>query len=65
MIPHETACLEWFQGGLEDDRIEKCATVGIHPSVLGVTSSVEVSEAVRIVTGKKPQLAAKLFCRDI
>lgn len=65
VIPHETACLECFQGGLEDDRIEKCATVGVHPSVLGIISSVEVSEAVRIVTGEKPQLASKIFCCDI
>ena len=40
-------------------------SASILPSVLGVISSVEVSEAVRIVTGEKPQLAAKLFCCDI
>jgi adenylyltransferase/sulfurtransferase len=65
VIPHETACLECFQGGLEDERIEKCAVVGVHPSVLGVIASVEVSEAIRIVLGERPQLADKLFCCDI
>jgi molybdopterin-synthase adenylyltransferase len=65
VIPHETACLECFQGGLEDERIEKCALVGVHPSVLGVIASVEVSEAIRIVLGERPQLADKLFCCDI
>ena len=65
VIPRKTACLECFQGGLDDERIEKCATVGVHPSVLGVVSSVEVSEAVRIVIGEKPQLAEKLFFCDI
>jgi len=65
VIPHKTACLECFQGGLEDERIEKCATVGVHPSVLGVVSSVEVSEAVRVVIGEKPRLADRLFFCDI
>lgn len=65
VIPYETACIECFQGGLEDESIEKCAVVGVHPSVLGVIASVEVSEAIRIVLGERPRLADKLFCCDI
>lgn len=65
ILPHQTACLECFEGGLEDDNIEKCAVVGVHPSVLGIVASVEVSEATRIVMGERPQIADKLFCCDI
>lgn len=65
IIPHESACLECFQGGIEEENVEKCAVVGVHPSVLGIIASVEVSEVVRIALGEKPQLADKLFCCDI
>jgi len=65
IIPHESACLECFQGGIEEANVERCAVVGVHPSVLGIIASVEVSEAVRIALGEKPQLAGKLLCCDI
>jgi adenylyltransferase/sulfurtransferase len=46
IIPNKTPCLECFQGNLEDDSMPTCAVVGVHPSVLSIIASVEVSEAV-------------------
>ena len=43
----------------------KCGTEGVHPSILSTISSVQVSEAVRIIIGKEPNLANKLFLADI
>ncbi|MEM2111612.1 MAG: HesA/MoeB/ThiF family protein [Candidatus Bathyarchaeia archaeon] len=65
IIPGETPCLECFQGNLDDALLPTCAVVGVHPSVLGIIASVEVSEAVRIVLGEKPHLAGKIFHCDV
>jgi molybdopterin/thiamine biosynthesis adenylyltransferase len=65
IIPGKTACLECFQGNLEDQLLQSCAVVGIQPQVPNVIASIEVSEAVRIVLGQTPNLANKLFYCDI
>ena len=65
IIPGETACLECFYGNLDDERLPTCGVVGVHPSLLAVIASIEVGEAVRILTGKQPRLANKLFHFDI
>jgi len=65
IIPGETPCLECFQGNLNDDMLPTCAVVGVHPSILNVIASVEVSEATRIILGEKPRLAGKMLHCDI
>ncbi|MBO3754722.1 MAG: HesA/MoeB/ThiF family protein [Candidatus Brockarchaeota archaeon] len=65
IIPGETPCLECFQGGIDEATLPTCATVGVHPSILNIVASIEVSEAVRIILGKKPLLAGKLLYCDI
>jgi len=39
--------------------------VGVHPSLVNVIASLEVSEAIRILTGKQPRLANKLLYFDL
>jgi molybdopterin/thiamine biosynthesis adenylyltransferase len=65
IIPGKTACLECFYGNLDDDKLPKCGVVGVHPSLLGIIASLEASEAIRILTGKQPLLANKLFHVDL
>ncbi|MCX8171374.1 MAG: HesA/MoeB/ThiF family protein, partial [Candidatus Bathyarchaeota archaeon] len=65
IIPGETPCLECFQGNIRDETLPTCATVGVHTSLLSVISGIEVSEAIRIILGKKPRLAGKLLYCDI
>lgn len=65
IIPGETPCLECFYGGLRDELLPSCAVVGVHPSIIGVVASVEVSEAVRLLTGREPRLANRLLYCDI
>lgn len=65
IIPNETPCLECFQGNLEDDTLPRCAVVGVHPSVLSIIASIEVSEAVRTILGQKPHLANRLLYCDM
>ena len=65
IIPGKTPCLECFYGNLSDERTQTCAVLGIHPSVLGITASIEVSEAIRIIVGKEPRLQGKLLYCDL
>jgi len=65
IVPGETACLECFQGDLEDDALPSCAIVGVHPSIISVIASIEVSEATKIILGQEPRLANKLLHCDI
>ncbi len=65
IIPGKTPCLECFLGGVDESALPTCATVGVHPSILNIVASIEVSEALRIVLGKKPLLAGKLLYCDI
>jgi len=61
IIPGRTACLECFMGDLTNRDLPTCGVVGVHPSVLGVISSLQVSEAIRILVGRQPKLADRLL----
>lgn len=61
----QTLCLECFMPGLKDEDLPACGVVGVHPSVIGMISSVQVSEAVRLLIGKKPKLFNKLLYIDL
>jgi len=65
IVPGETACLECFYGSLDDRKLPKCGVVGVHPSLVNVIASLEVSEAVRILAGKQPLLVNKLLYFDL
>ncbi|MEJ2242139.1 MAG: HesA/MoeB/ThiF family protein [Candidatus Bathyarchaeota archaeon] len=65
IMPNETACLECFYGNLNDKNLPKCGVVGVHPSVINVIASIEVSEAIRIITGREPRLMNKLLYFDL
>jgi len=65
ILPHETACLECFQGFTEDDALPSCAVLGVHPSIIGLIASIEVAETTRILLGQTPRLANKLLHCDI
>jgi len=65
IIPGKTACLECFFPNLRDELLPTCGAVGVHPSVLGVVSSLEVSEVTRLIIGEKPLLADRLIYCDL
>jgi len=65
ILPGKTACLECFQGNLDDDMLPKCAVVGVHPSILSIVASIEVSEAIKIILGEQPLLANRILHCDL
>jgi molybdopterin/thiamine biosynthesis adenylyltransferase len=65
IIPGETACLECFQGNLDDEALPTCAVAGVHPSIIKIVASIQVSEAVRLILGRPPLLADNLIFCDL
>jgi adenylyltransferase/sulfurtransferase len=65
ILPGQTFCLECFMPDLRDEDLPVCGLVGVHPSILGIVSSIQVSEAVRVLTGQEPKLYNKLFYADL
>ncbi len=65
IIPGETPCLECFFPDIKDNMLPTCGTAGVHPSVLGIVSSLQISEATRIIVGGKPHLTNKLLFVDL
>ena len=65
LLPGQTFCLECFMPGLKDEDLPACGVVGVHPSVIGMVSSVQVSEAVRLLIGQQPKLFNKLLYIDL
>jgi len=65
IVPGETPCVECFQGGIADDELPTCAVAGVHPSIISIVASIQVSETVRLITGKKPNLAGTLIYCDL
>ncbi len=65
ILPHETACLECFQGFTDDDALPSCAVLGVHPSIIGLIASIEVAETTRILLGQTPRLVSKLLHCDL
>lgn len=65
IVPRKTPCIECFSPGLRDAWAPKCSIVGVSPPILDIVAAIEVSEAVRIITGSKPKLAGKLLFIDL
>lgn len=65
IVPGETPCVECFQGGIADDELPTCAVAGVHPSIISIIASIQVSETVRLITGRKPNLAGALMYCDL
>lgn len=66
-IPYDddSPCLECIFSKVRDEQIETTVTVGIHPSIIGIISCIQISETVRILTGKKSLLKGKLLFYDL
>jgi len=65
LMPGQTFCLECFMPDLKDEDLPVCGVVGVHPSVLGIISSIQVAEAVNVLTGREPKLFNKLMFVDL
>jgi molybdopterin-synthase adenylyltransferase len=65
ILPNKSACLRCMFPALEEDDMPTCSTEGIHPSILYLVGGIQVSEAVKIITGQKPALVNNLLYVDL
>ena len=65
LIPDQTFCLECFMADIKNEDIPSCGIVGVHPSVVGMVASLQVSEAIRVLIGQRPKLFNKLLYIDL
>ena len=65
IVPGKTVCLECFMPGIKDGDLPKCGVVGVHPSALGIVTSLQVFEAVSLIIGQEPKLLNKLLYIDL
>ena len=65
ILPGQTFCLECFMPDLKDDDLPVCGLVGVHPSAIGIVSSIQAYEAARVLMGQEPKLYNKLLYVDL
>jgi len=65
ILPNETACYHCLFPALDEDSMPTCSIEGVHPSILSIIGGIEVSEAVKIITGKTPSLKDKVLHVDL
>jgi molybdopterin/thiamine biosynthesis adenylyltransferase/molybdopterin converting factor small subunit len=65
IMPKETACYHCLFPALDEDSMPTCSIEGVHPSILSIIGGIEVAEAVKIITGKKPNLANRILHVDL
>ena len=65
IIPNESACYHCLFPALDEDSMPTCSIEGVHPSILSIIGGIEVSEAVKIITEKKPSLRDRVLHVDL
>ena len=65
IIPGESACYHCLFPALDEDSMPTCSIEGVHPSILSIIGGIEVSEAVKIITEKKPSLQDRVLHVDL
>ena len=65
VLPKQTACYHCMFPALDEDSMPTCSIEGIHPSILSIIGGIEVSEAVKIILGKKPSLSDRILYVDL
>ena len=65
VLPKKSACYFCMFPELDEDTMPTCSIEGVHPSILSIVGGIEVSEAVKIIIGKKPSLSEKILHIDL
>jgi adenylyltransferase/sulfurtransferase len=65
ILPKQSACYHCLFPALDEDSMPTCSIEGVHPSILSIIGGIEVAEAVKIITGKRPNLADRILHVDL
>ncbi len=61
----DSACYNCVFPGLSDEMVPSCGIEGVHPAILGMISSIEVAEAISVLTGNSPALRNRILHVDM
>ncbi len=64
-IQNDSSCLECIFSNIDDSQLPSSSITGIHPSIINIIGSIQVSEAIKIITKNTPSLLNKLLFCDI
>jgi adenylyltransferase/sulfurtransferase len=65
VLPGETACLACLFPSMPTGAVETCETAGILNSVANVAASIQVTEALKLLAGKRQSLRRTLLAWDL
>ena len=65
VLPKQSACYFCMFPDLDEAAMPTCSIEGVHPSILSIVGGIEVAEAVKIITEKKPSLSEKILHIDL
>jgi molybdopterin-synthase adenylyltransferase len=65
ILPKKSACYFCMFPELDEDTMPTCSIEGVHPPILSIVGAIEVAEAVKIITGKKPNLSERILHIDL
>ena len=65
VLPGSSACYHCVFPKLDEDAMPTCSIEGVNPPVLSIVGGVEVAEAVKVITGRRPSLADRMLHIDI
>ncbi|MDH3678051.1 MAG: HesA/MoeB/ThiF family protein, partial [Nitrosopumilus sp.] len=65
ILPKTSACYYCMFPSLDEDSMPTCSIEGVHPSILSIIGGIEVTEAIKVILGKKPSLSEKILHVDI
>jgi adenylyltransferase/sulfurtransferase len=66
IVPHQTLCFRCFLGELPaPGSTPTCDTVGVLSMAAAVIAALEVTEALKLLTGQRDVLHGKLLCFDV
>jgi molybdopterin/thiamine biosynthesis adenylyltransferase/molybdopterin converting factor small subunit len=65
ILPKKSACYYCMFPELNEDTMPTCSIEGVHPAILAIVSGIQISEAVKIITGKKPNLSTRILHIDL
>ena len=65
VIPKKSACYYCMFPSLDEDSMPTCSIEGVHPPILSIVGAIEVSEAVKIILGKTPNLSQRILHIDL
>jgi len=65
VLPKKSACYYCMFPELDEDTMPTCSIEGVHPPILSIIGAIEVSEAVKIILGKTPNLSERILHIDL